>query len=348
MDYTITLQYHDKKRCYIYVVRLADRVDKEDFESLSDLAKKHKGYYSSFRGVNGFVFKTEEKAEEFAQDMMAVMDVLQESSAPKAPSKPTEVEEEAPLNQPVSGMELHKALRTVIQTEGDTIITQPRLINILDDFKAYAEMPSAKYILRAIIADGFAHKLLVIGTWNNEAVNLASRFIATTGFMPDAVETIFKSLSYGLGWQKKWENSTVTTTQPTPQSKPLVSSGWTKNMSEEEMDVYILSLVDYDEEGAQKYKVSVENLHFIVDEDEDIFCSCELRKKYRKEYAVNLFFALYDNKGRLRYSSEQQERCVGYIEANDRGSKPVTCYFMEVKASCLGKIKLYWKSPDFY
>lgn len=33
-------------------------------------------------------------------------------------------------------MELHKALRHIIQTEGQDILKEIRLVNILDDFKA--------------------------------------------------------------------------------------------------------------------------------------------------------------------------------------------------------------------
>lgn len=198
MEYTITPQYHAKKDCYIYVVRLSERISKDDFTNLSELAKSHKGYYSSFRGVNGFVFKSEDEAENFADDAMAIIDALQTSSIAKQSNAIPTCEEKNTLNPPATGMELHNALRAVIQSEGDTIITETRLVNILDDFKAYSDMPTAKYILRAIIADGYAHKLLSIGKWNNDAINLASRFASTTGFMPDAVEILFKSMAYGL------------------------------------------------------------------------------------------------------------------------------------------------------
>lgn len=200
MDYTITPQYHEKKGCYIYVVRLSDRVEKDDFSTLSDLAKAHKGYYSSFRGVNGFVFKTEEQAEEFCEDMIAILDTIQTVRLSSTSKDSSKEKPQSPLVPPSSGMELHKALRSVIQTEGKSIITEVRLVNILDDFKAYSDMPTAKYILRAIIADGFAQKLLYIGKWNNDAINLAYRFTSTTGFLPDVVEVLFLSLAFGLNW----------------------------------------------------------------------------------------------------------------------------------------------------
>lgn len=359
MDYTITPQYHDKKGCYIYVVRLSDRVDKENFASLSDLAKKYKGYYSSFRGVNGFVFKREELAEQFCEDMVVILDTIKTSSAASSPSAPTKEDSYTPLSSTQSGMELHEALRAVIQTEGEAIITEVRLVNILDDFKAYSDMPTAKYILRAIIADGFARKLLVIGKWNNNAIKLVSCFISTTGFIPEMANLIFKSIAYGLGWVNEWEkfeslkNDKYSSINPqtSSQSSSLshnFAKKWSKKMNDDETEEFLMSILEYDEEGANKYKVSIENLHFIVDDDEDIFISCELRKKYRKEYCVNLLFALYDSKGRLRYSSDHHDKCVGYLDSNDRGTKPVTCYFTEVKASDIGKIKLYWKSPDFY
>lgn len=355
MDYTITSQFHDKKGCFIYVVRLSDRVDRESFSLLSDLARSHKGYYSSFKGVNGFVFKTEEQAEDFCKDTMTVLDKLKEPSVSPSSNAPSKKESSIQLNPTSAGMELHKALRAIIQTEGDAIITELRIVNILDDFKAYSDMPTAKYILRALISDGYAQKLLQIGKWDNDAINLASRFAATTGFMPDVVNVLFKSFAYGLRWIEKWELSSETPTpslnpQSPPKLKPVGprSNGWTKKMDEDETEEFLHSIVDYDEEGANKYKVSIENLHFIVDDEEDIFISCEIRKKYRKEYIVNLMFALYDSKGRLRYASDSNDKCIGYIDSSDRGLKPATCYFTEVKASEIGKIKLYWQSPDFY
>lgn len=40
-------------------------------------------------------------------------------------------------------MELHQALKHIIKTEGADIITDLRLVNILNDFNAYKDIPTA-------------------------------------------------------------------------------------------------------------------------------------------------------------------------------------------------------------
>lgn len=118
-----------------------------------------------------------------------------------------------------------------------------------------------------------------------------------------------------------------------------------KKMDEEETEQFFLSIVEYDKSEESKYKVTMENLQFFVDEDEDLHISCEIRRRYRKEYSVNLLYALYDLKGRLRYAPT--DVCVGFTSPSDSSLKPISVYFSEMKAGEIGKIRLYWQSPDF-
>lgn len=68
--YTITKQYHEKKGVDIWVVRLEAKVDDDTFAELREFAKRlHRGYYSTFFGVNGFVFKTEKDAKKFGDKL---------------------------------------------------------------------------------------------------------------------------------------------------------------------------------------------------------------------------------------------------------------------------------------
>ena len=64
--YSITKQHNNKKDVDIWVVRGKERTDKDVYTQRKQVAKEHNGYYSSFRGVNGFVFKTAEEAHAFA------------------------------------------------------------------------------------------------------------------------------------------------------------------------------------------------------------------------------------------------------------------------------------------
>lgn len=61
---------HTKKGHDLFVVKLSERVSREDYETLNNAAKKIGGYYSSFRGngaIAGFQFQDKATAEAFVQ-----------------------------------------------------------------------------------------------------------------------------------------------------------------------------------------------------------------------------------------------------------------------------------------
>lgn len=201
--YTITKQYHEKKDIDIYVVRLIEKVDADTFDELKTLARGNHGYYSSFRGVNGFVFKTEDDAESFVSEMSDLTGFETFSSAPSIEEKaikPTKQKKSKSKVEPKSHMSLHEALRYIVETEGSDILNDTRLVNILDDFHAYDELPSAKYILRALIGDSYVRKFINIGAWNNEALNFTSKLSSSTGFNPEQITELFHAIAFGLHW----------------------------------------------------------------------------------------------------------------------------------------------------
>ena len=68
VDGNIIATKHTKKGHDLFVVQLAERVSREDYETLNAGAKKIGGYYSSFRGsgaIAGFQFTTREQAQAF-------------------------------------------------------------------------------------------------------------------------------------------------------------------------------------------------------------------------------------------------------------------------------------------
>lgn len=97
-------------------------------------------------------------------------------------------------------MELHKALWNIIRTDGEDIVTDLRLVNILDDLNAYQDIQGSKYMMRAIIEDGFAIRFKQIGSLNSTANDLIRKFNTTTGFNADSATKIFYSIAFGLGW----------------------------------------------------------------------------------------------------------------------------------------------------
>lgn len=70
VDGQIIATKHTKKGHDLFVVRLAERVSREDYDTLNAGAKKIGGYYSSYRGggaIPGFQFTTREQAEAFVK-----------------------------------------------------------------------------------------------------------------------------------------------------------------------------------------------------------------------------------------------------------------------------------------
>ncbi|MBL3590422.1 MAG: hypothetical protein JMN24_11600 [gamma proteobacterium endosymbiont of Lamellibrachia anaximandri] len=85
--------YHKKKEMDIWRVRLqGPRTDRETFVELKEAAKKHGGYYSSYKGNGakpGFVFDEEAQAQAFLGDFQQIMSLGGRSSfsSPKNPGQ---------------------------------------------------------------------------------------------------------------------------------------------------------------------------------------------------------------------------------------------------------------------
>lgn len=247
-------------------------------------------------------------------------------------------------------MELHKALRHIVLTEGQDILKEIRLINILDDFNAYQDIPASKYILRAIIADGYTAKLSILGKWDSDAELLASKFSSITGFIPESVFRIFLSLAYGLDWIDEYtihnynshsntSNNNISTQQRS--MRGYGSSVWRKNMTEDEKEQYILSMVEYDNSKENHFHVTLENLCFEVNDDEEITIQCEFRRTGKVPgtgYAW-LHYALYDQRGRMKDTN-----IVSCMTNDESNPKPVIDRWWKVIAPKLSKIRLYWES----
>lgn len=97
-------------------------------------------------------------------------------------------------------MELHLALKNIVNLSGTSILKEQRLVNILADFNAYGDVPSAKFIIKTIIDEGYMEKLLANGKWDLNCDKLVGQFATMTGIVKDNVNYVFESLGYSLGW----------------------------------------------------------------------------------------------------------------------------------------------------
>ena len=193
-------------------------------------------------------------------------------------------------------MELHQALKQIINTDGRDILTQLRVVNILSDLQAYQSMPAAKYIIASMINDGFMLKLLNLGMWNAKSEQLANQFVQTTGFQEDMVSVIFQSIAYGVGWKNQVEIPSKPRSKAQPKPKrppktaddlvdlieinPNVQSLLGVTLSGFSIDCTITSVAAY-------YKVN-----------------CELTKTGKSKMASwkSIVIAFYDDEGKIRLS----------------------------------------------
>ena len=216
--YTITKQLHEQKGLDIWVVRIIPKVEKEVFYDLRTLSKDMDGYYSSYRGVNGFVFKTENDAQSFANSLQEYIVIPEEineellrdeSKNKRKKSKNQNIKDKAEgtgskkkkeLNP--SKLPLHEALRTIIDIEGKEILNDIRLINILDDYKAFEEIPSSKFILKTLITEKFFQNIHGNVQDQDKITTKINQFLTYTGLTYAPTMEIIKAVfeSFGIEW----------------------------------------------------------------------------------------------------------------------------------------------------
>lgn len=97
-------------------------------------------------------------------------------------------------------MELHTALKNIVNLSGTSILKELRLVNILADFNAYDDVPSTKFIIKTIIDEGYMEKFLANGKWDLNCNKLIDQFVAMTGVVKDNVSYVFESLGFSVGW----------------------------------------------------------------------------------------------------------------------------------------------------
>ena len=208
-------------------------------------------------------------------------------------------------------MELHKAIKSIIDTDGVEIIKDTRLVNILGDLRAFDSIPASKYILRAIIADGYAQKLLAIGTWNDDCEKFCNQFITTTGFQNDYAQLVFQSLAYGLGWLNQ---ITLTNNNPKQKQQPITgnppATNTPKLSKKEHKESYLLSKVEFVSDLKREIGVEMTNLSFEMDQYEKRSFSLNFELKGRNKTNTGAIYAVfYDTRNKIR----SKDLIVGYL-----------------------------------
>lgn len=97
-------------------------------------------------------------------------------------------------------MNLHQALREIVQSFGQEILRKDVLLNILEDYKVFPPQSAIKYILRSFVSSGFMDKILSEEQNMYKAKELIVKFSKSTGFEYKLVSGIYLAIAYALDW----------------------------------------------------------------------------------------------------------------------------------------------------
>ena len=133
-------------------------------------------------------------------------------------------------------MELYNALKKVVELQTEDILKDVKLINILGDFKAYDDMPSAKYLLKYMVSEGLMANLLYEYQSQND-VNILldshrTLLSNTYGYKESLADYVVRSLAYALGWisdipsnSDTKDSSYISNTAPVQSSPQIIDDG---------------------------------------------------------------------------------------------------------------------------
>lgn len=182
--YHIFTKEHEVKHSLIYIVQLDVRVSNETFVEIKKIAKALKGYYSSFKGVNGFVFGNKKDACNFGKKLDSflyipdyeddndedneIIDDMDDYDIDVAlddddVDDDIEEEQETTETKDVSLNNLCTSLHLLFEDKGVKILSDTihKTIETLNSVGAFEGLPpSIKFILRTFIMKQYGKKLI--------------------------------------------------------------------------------------------------------------------------------------------------------------------------------------------
>jgi hypothetical protein len=115
-------------------------------------------------------------------------------------------------------MKIHLKIKECVNKKGAEIIVSNILIGMLDDEQVFDDVEAVPYkkILRNIIKEGYAQKLLDLGSYTPDVNFLASQYASKNLMQEPPVLYVLDCLAYGLGWMDKEPTMQVVATPPQP------------------------------------------------------------------------------------------------------------------------------------
>lgn len=134
--YTIESRKDTRDNSDIFAVKFEERVSREVFKGQKAIAKKHGGYWSNF-GKKGFLFKTREDAEAFANEVIGKDKTQLSEEAPlsiddmQSAIKPTSEETNAAKEEISSSSEETTAEKKDVNPSGNKLVTDEQYAELL-------------------------------------------------------------------------------------------------------------------------------------------------------------------------------------------------------------------------
>lgn len=99
-------------------------------------------------------------------------------------------------------MELHEALKKIVEHKGRQFLKSTQVINYLYDYNAFNDIPAAKLIFRDIIVAGFLDKILSLSNKDEDLLikynKIVFQFINSCGYKENLAMYVFESLAFAL------------------------------------------------------------------------------------------------------------------------------------------------------
>lgn len=194
-------------------------------------------------------------------------------------------------------MELYTALRNIISVNGQDIIKDVRVINILNDYNTFQNNAGIQYMLRAFIEDGYINQLLSVGKLDNSISILSNKIATKTGFTISMIDYIIYSIVYGLGWsnEKPSNQFNQQTNTQNKQSSQIPNSF--KRKTKKEQELFLEDLIYIEPYLESKYGLIVKANTSIS--YSTLYINIEVSGRLEQE-DLSIFIAIYDKKGEFK------------------------------------------------
>lgn len=244
--YHIFTKEHEVKHSLIYIVQLDVRVSNETFVEIKKNAKALKGYYSSFKGVNGFVFGNKKDACNFGKKLDSflyipdyeddndedneIIDDMDDYDIDVAlddddVDDDIEEEQETTETKDVSLNNLCTSLHLLFEDKGVKILSDTihKTIETLNSVGAFEGLPpSIKFILRTFIMKQYGKKLISEKKSEEEFQQLISDFVYEHGFQQDLTEAVFDCVRDAINGLDETQGVITITTTYSSSPKPTM------------------------------------------------------------------------------------------------------------------------------